>query len=137
MGLIYFGMFDLCKNSKKKGDAGLGCAIAYFTLTGDPVCIPLTDSQDYDLVVEIDGVLKKVQVKTTTQKTKYDIYKVGLRVCGGNSKSNFVHKHADEIDYDLLFILTDDGTKYLIPKEVIAGIKAEITLGSKYELYKL
>lgn len=43
------------KNSKKQGDAGLGEAIAYFTRLGYTVQLPLTDSQDYALVVDIDG----------------------------------------------------------------------------------
>ena len=45
------------KNSKKQGDAGLGIAIEYFTTKGYCVCIPLTDSQEYDLVVEIQNKL--------------------------------------------------------------------------------
>jgi hypothetical protein len=40
------------KNTKKQGDVGL--AIGWFTSQGHTVCVHLTDSQDYDLVVEID-----------------------------------------------------------------------------------
>jgi len=128
-------MFGHCLNSKKKGDAGLGKAIAYFTLLGIPVCIPLTDSQDYDLVIEVDGNLQKVQVKTTDYKTRHGIFEVGLRVCGGNSKKNFVHKKADEIVYDILFCMTSVGTCYCIPKTDIAHIKAAICLGKNYDKY--
>jgi hypothetical protein len=66
------------KNSKKQGDVGMGVAIGYFAARGITVCIPLTDSQDYDLVIDLDDVLKKVQVKTTTSKAGtrrgYDVH---------------------------------------------------------------
>lgn len=127
-------MFENCSNSKKKGDAGLGQAIAYFTGLGVSVCVPLTDSQDYDLVVELEHELKKVQVKSAGYKVG-DVYRVGLRVCGGNSKVNFVHKHATEIRYDYLFIVTSECVRYLIPKATIADVRAEISLGKKYEKY--
>ncbi len=49
------------KNSKKQGDIGLGAAIAYFTFKGFTVSIPLTDSQDYDLVVDDGHKLSRIQ----------------------------------------------------------------------------
>lgn len=109
------------KNSKKQGDAGLGVAIAYFCGLGYPVSVPLTDSQDYDLVVEIEGDLKKIQVRTTKYKTKSGSYCVGLRVLGGNAKKNFVHKKCSEMTYDFLFVVTGDGTRYLVPKEKLGN----------------
>lgn len=42
-------------NSKKQGDVGLGTDISFFTQRGWTVSIPLTDSQDYDLVVDEGG----------------------------------------------------------------------------------
>ena len=41
------------KNTRKQGDVGVGAAIAYFTEQGYMVAVPLTDNQDYDLVIEI------------------------------------------------------------------------------------
>ena len=52
-----------CKNTKIQGSIGLGQAIACFTKLGYIVSVPLNDSQDYDLIVEIDNKLYKVQVK--------------------------------------------------------------------------
>ena len=37
-------------NSKRQGNIGIGAAIAWFTVHGYTVSIPLTDSQDYDLI---------------------------------------------------------------------------------------
>ena len=51
------------KNSKKQGDAGLGQAIAYFTSIGVEVALPLTDSTDWDLIVELEPSKLKARVR--------------------------------------------------------------------------
>lgn len=131
-------MFKNCKNTKQQGNIGLGSAIQYFTQNLYLVSLPLNDSQDYDLIVEDrDGTLKKVQVKTSTQKSKYGTYAVNLRVLGGNSKQNYVHKKANEVIYDWLFILCENGDRYLIPKENIQNVKSTITVGKLYQEFKL
>lgn len=131
-------MFENCKNTKQQGNIGLGSAIQYFTQNLYLVSLPLNDSQDYDLVVEDrDGTLKKVQVKTSTQLNEYGTYSVNLRVLGGNSKSNYVHKKANEVIYDWLFILCDNGDRYLIPKDIIKDLKSTITVGKLYQEYKV
>lgn len=131
-------MFKECKNTKQQGNIGLGTAIQYFTQNLYNVSLPLNDSQDYDLIVEDrDGTLKKVQVKTSTQKSKYETYAINLRVLGGNSKQNYVHKKANEVIYDWLFILCDNGDRYLIPKENIQNVKSTITVGKLYQEFKL
>ena len=131
-------MFENCKNTKQQGNIGLGSAIQYFSQKLYTISLPLNDSQDYDLVVEDrDGTLKKVQVKTSTQLNEYGTYSVNLRVLGGNSKSNYVHKKANEVIYDWLFILCDNGDRYLIPKDIIKDLKSTITVGKLYQEYKV
>jgi len=122
------------KNSKKQGDVGLGSAIAWFTSQGYTVCIPLTDSQDYDLVVEIDDMMLRVQVKTTTQKNVAGSYVVGLRTLGGNQSFHTIKKF-DKEKVDYIFVLTEDGSRYFIPSNDVE-VKSQLTL-SKCELYKL
>ena len=51
--------------NKQKGNCGLGMAIAYFSTKGYTVSIPLNDTQDYDLIVEKNWILQRVQVKAT------------------------------------------------------------------------
>ena len=131
-------MFQNCKNTKKQGDVGLGMCLSHFCSLGYTVSIPLTDSQDYDLIAEFPEVgLQKIQVKTTNSKSPGGKYVVGLRITGGNSKSNFVHKLNTNIFYDQLFVLTSDGDKYLIPKDSIMHIKNSINLGEEYLQYKI
>lgn len=119
------------KNSRKQGDVGLGSAISYFCANEWNVCIPLTDSQAYDLIVEKDSVIKRVQVKTTWSKTSYGIYQVTLKTSGGNKSRNTV-KTFDPSSVELLFVLTDDGDRYLIPctKDMPANC---LNLGKQYE----
>ena len=130
-------MFNRCSNSKKKGDAGVGSAIAYFTLCGVCVSIPLTDSQDYDLVIEVEGELKKLQVRTTDYKNPAGNYVVNLKICGGNSKSNFVHKKGTDLVYDYLYVLTSDDTRYLFERSAIADLRSCLTLSKKYDGHRV
>jgi hypothetical protein len=123
------------KNSKKQGDAGLGIAIGWFTEQGYTVCIPLTDSQDYDLVIDIQGRLQKVQVKTAT-RYRYGGWVSDLRVKGGNKSGTGKTKVFDPTQIDLLFIITGDRTLYLIPSVSVQG-QATISLGSKYTEFKV
>jgi hypothetical protein len=124
------------KNTKKRGDAGVGSAIAWFTLQGLTVSIPLTDSQDYDLVVDIEDRLCRVQVKTVTYKPDgKGNYCVNLRVMGGNSHC-LTNKSFDKTRVEYVFVLTNDGDKYFIPSEVIDATTS-FSLTNKYEEYKV
>ena len=109
----------------------MGVAIAYFVTEGYHVLIPLTDSQDYDLVIDRDGVLQKVQVKTTTFKAPSGNYSVSLTIKGGNSKRNFIHKVNKDLDYDVLFIVTVEGKRYFMPKPSTNSVQ----LYTKYDQY--
>lgn len=130
-------MFNRCSNSKKQGDVGLGSAIAYFTLCGVCVSVPLTDSQDYDLVIEVDGELKKLQVRTTDYKNSSGNYVVNMKICGGNSKSSFIQKAGTELVYDYLYVLASDGSRYFFERSVIAGLRSSLTLSKKYDGYRV
>ena len=124
------------KNSKKQGDAGLGQAIAYFTLKGYDVALPLTDSADWDLIVEIDGVLKRVQVKTSSQMSDTGVMKFNCDVKGGNQSFNKPSKTIQQQGWDLIFLhhlITNK--QALIPKEVLVT-KGQINLGSSKCKYK-
>lgn len=130
-------IFANCKNTKEQGNIGLGEAIQYFTSKRMTVSLPLNDSQDYDLVVEdCDGNLKKVQVKTTKSKNGGKYFAVNLRVLGGNSKKNYVHKMNTDVHYDWLFVLCSNGDKYLIEKKIIENVKTLISLNS-YKDFKI
>lgn len=126
------------RNSKKQGDVGLGIAIGWFVSKGFTVCIPLTDSQEYDLVVDMGVGLKKVQVKTTKHlSNNRQSFVVALRTMGGNRSGINKIKYIDPTKLDYLFILTMSGTKYLIPIADIGIVRNELTLSSVWNQYKV
>lgn len=83
----------------------------------DTVSVPLNDTQDYDLVVDMGGDLKKVQVKATNSKHSANSYSLLLKTVSGTTRK--VYKTVVDTDIDYLFCLCGDGTMFLIPKEEI------------------
>ena len=127
------------RNSKKQGDAGLGQAIAYFTSKGYDVALPLTDSADWDLIVELEDGLKRVQVKTSSQLTERGIMKFNADVKGGNQSFKRTNaKMIPDQKWELIFlhhVIT--GKQALIPKEALTT-KGQINLGgNKYNEFLL
>lgn len=122
------------KTNREKGNTSLGIAIAYYASNGYTVSIPLNDTQDYDLIVDKDNILKKVQVKSTACKTKYGNYQVALKSCGGTKGKTY--KTVIKTNIDELFILTGDLNMYILP---IEDLKNESTLNicEKYQKYKV
>lgn len=120
----------------KQGNAGVGFAIAYFTKIGYTVSIPLTDTQDYDLVVDNGENLLKIQIKTTGSKSRHGIYSLNLRVTGGNRSGVGKSKTFDQNHCDAVFAVTNEGSMYYIPRNVIKA-KTTINLGKIYEKYKV
>lgn len=104
--------------STQKGNKGLALAIGYFGSHGYTVSVPLTDTQDYDLIVD-NGILQKVQVKYTDSTTQSGVYTVSLRVVSGSTRK--VVKKCSDCAYDLLFVVCGNGAMYLIPKSQIVN----------------
>ena len=123
------------ENTKKQGDVGLGVAIGWLACNGYTVCVPLTDSQDYDLVADIDG-LKKIQVKTTTYQVASGSYSANLSVKGGNRTSRGNVKKFNGKKIDFLFVFTGDDTMYLIPTTKLEN-EHSITLGKEYDKFRV
>jgi hypothetical protein len=134
-------IFSKATNSKKQGDMGLGFAICYFVSKGYTTSLPLTDSQDYDLIVDIDNKLCKVQVKTTSYKRsqkdcKNSYWTINLSVKGGNRSYNTIKKF-DNLKVDYLFIITSEMDKYLIPCSELSNAKHSLTLYKPWDKFKL
>ena len=124
------------RNSKKQGDAGLGQAIAYFTINGYEVALPLTDSADWDLVVENGNGLKKVQVKTSYQLAPSGNEVFSITVLGGNRTGRGTRKVVADQNYDLLFLHhLKTGKQLLIPKALINDKRSSLTICEKYSQY--
>ena len=125
-------MFEKAINSNRRGNIGMGYAIAKLTELGYNISIPITDSQDYDLIADLEGVLLKVQVKTTSYKDKKSgYYMVALRTKTYNKLKSFI-----DSDCDLLFVLTESGQMYLIPKNEIK-VRNGLTLTTEFDKYSV
>ncbi len=124
----------LFNTNKEKGNSSLGIAIAYYASNGYIVSIPLNDTQDYDLIVDNDKTLKRVQVKSSGCKTKYGNYQVALKSCGGTKGKTY--KTIIETNVDEVFILLENLERYIIPIEKIKN-KTTITICNKYKKYKV
>lgn len=124
----------LFSTNKEKGNAGLGMAIAYYSSNGFTVSIPLNDTQDYDLIIEKEGVLKTVQVKATGCKRRNGNYQVALKSCGGTKGKTY--KTVIETNVDILFIIEENMNMYEIPKKEINN-KSTLNLCKKYDKYKV
>ena len=121
-------------SNKEKGNTGLGIAIAYYSANGYTVSIPLNDTQDYDLVVEKDGILQRVQVKATGCIGKGGNYQVALKSCGGTKGRTY--KTVIDTNVELVFVLTAKREMYLFPKDEIAN-SSTLSLCDKYERFRI
>ncbi len=122
-------------NTKERGDVAVGQAISFFMGSGNEVFLPVGDKRDFDLIIEKDGVLKKVQVKYAGLYTASGVCKVGLRITGGNQSFGYSKKYNKDA-FDLLFIYTAKGEKYLLPWEAIT-FRNELSIESKkYRMYR-
>lgn len=121
---------------KEKGDLAAANAISYFMTNGYEVCLPIGDKRPYDLVVEQDGRLNRVQVKYAGWYSGDRKYKAALRTMGGNQSFHSIKKYADN-DFDLLFIYVENGRKFLIPWVQLSNrnsVSIEAGKFSKYEV---
>ena len=101
------------RNTQRKGDIAVSQAIARFTKMGYDVALPITESAAYDLIVDTEEGLKRVQVRYSS------VREVALRRIHSNSKGYVVKKTLDNA-YDWLYIFKDTGEDYLI-KKCLAG----------------
>src|SRR3989344_8473093 len=95
------------RTTQRKGDIAVSQAIARFTRMGYDVSLPVTESASYDLIVDTQQNLRRVQVRYTSTKD------VGLRRIHSNSQGYVVKKTKPDA-YDWLYVLKHTGEEYLI-----------------------
>lgn len=108
-------------NKHQKGTVSELFASAYFVKNGYIVSKPITDFNEYDLVVD-NGKLKRVQVKTIyfdNSKKRYMISCVTSHIKGNQRREN---KKYNKNSFDILCAVEPElGAVYLIPIEVVAS----------------
>ena len=120
-----------------KGTMGLGIAIGYFAEQGYVVCVPLTDNQPYDLIIDRGLGIERVQVKYTSERmrTKESAYTCQLKTTRSNRTLNKI-KYFDNTECDLLFIAVENKDRYLIPSKEIQ-VKTALTLNESMLKFKI
>ena len=112
--------------SKQKGNIGEAKCLAKMVELGVPVCLPFGDNERYDMVIERNGKLEKIQIKYSSQKASDGsvIFKTS------SSTNHTTNKHystyENDIDAFLLYNgVTDD--VYYLPISIV-GSQKTITL---------
>ena len=121
---------------KEKGDVAVAHAIHYFMTNGYEVCMPLGDKQLYDMIVEINGAMSRVQIKYAGYYNGDQKYKAALRSMGGNQSFHTAKKYRDD-DFDLLFVYVENGRKFLIPWPELTIRNSLAIEASKYSRYEV
>jgi hypothetical protein len=110
--------------------AAQSIALAWFQVRGHHPSVPV-DHRPYDLIVEMGGKLRRVQVKTCIRPEGEVV--VAPRVSGMSKVGPRVPY--DPADVDMFFVVDGAATIYLIPGEAIYG-KIVISL-PKYGKYRV
>lgn len=137
-------------DTKQKGNlTELQCITACYQL-GYNVSIPYGENSRYDFILDVDGKLLKIQVKTSRNKKSIknpkDAIVFTCRSSNTNASGNTYHRYTKEqIDY---FATYWDGKCYLVPVEECNiektlwfsspanGQKNMISMANDYELTK-
>jgi hypothetical protein len=114
-------------------------ASAWFLERGYRVSVP-TEPAPYDLVVESDDGFARIQVKSTSDRDvgRWAVsisrreYTPGILNAGG-ARKDCVYRDTES---DYFFIVTGDGSQYIIPLKATNGI-GHITLDSKYAAFRV
>jgi hypothetical protein len=95
--------------TQRKGDIATARAVATFTALGYDVSLPLTESAAYDLIVDGEAGLQRVQCKFCSTR------EVNLRRIHSNSQGYVVKRVAPNA-YDWLYVLRPTGEEFLIKR---------------------
>ncbi len=113
-------------NSKTKGDLSVIKVIGRFMEKGYSVSIPFGDCQKYDLIVDFNTSLKKVQVKTGRIRKGSLLFSVLSTITRAKGKivtANYVGL----VDYFAVFA-PENGKVYLIPSSYTDLFKTGVNL---------
>lgn len=121
---------------KEKGDLAVAHAITYFMTNGYEVCLPIGDKRPYDIVVEQDNTLFRVQIKYAGFYSGEGKYRAALRTMGGN-QSYHTAKRYQKTDFDLLFVFVGNGRKFLIPWNELKNTNSISIEASKFTRYEV
>jgi hypothetical protein len=123
-------------NTRQQGDLGEISAAGWFANKGATVAWPLNHSPNWDLIVEWEGSVQRVQVKTSTF---YERNRWSVAICtrGGNQSWSGVTKTFDPSVCDLLFVHVGDGRRWVIPAKSVEACRGIRLGGPKYSEWEV
>lgn len=86
------------------------------------------------MLIDKCNKINEVQVKSTSCKTKYGVYQVALKSCGGTKGKNY--KTLIDTNVDELFVCIDNLDIYIIPIQKITN-RTTLNLYKKISEYKV
>ena len=93
-------------------------------LLGHTIAKPFGDNAKYDLIVEIDNKLERIQVKSTSRKDNLTgVYCYCCIVCSGASVKKMYSE--DDIDFIAIYVIPEDAW-YKIPVKEIKSKKIRL-----------
>lgn len=114
--------FPIPLNSKQKGNLTELLCMAAFYSRGYNVCQPFGENSRYDFIADVDGILIRVQVKTSRQIGD-GVYEFSCRSMHANNRNKVISKKytKNEIDF---FCSVIENKFILVPVEECSTAKA-------------
>ena len=125
-------------NRMQQGDLGEARATYELVRLGYSLSKPLHVHLPYDFIADKDGILYRVQVKTSgvLKRKSTQAYECMVATTGGNRQINTT-KWFDSSAVDLLFVMTADDRCWLIPTIDVTSSRT-VTVGTeKYAKYQI
>ena len=113
-------------DTKTKGNIGEIRIASEFIKWGCTVSFPFGDNARYDLVVDINGELKKVQIKYTDQTTDCDSFTCKCYSSKNHTTNKRLDKYTGDVDFMAFYIVELDQC-ILFPIDFV-GDKGVITV---------
>ncbi|MGG6449509.1 group I intron-associated PD-(D/E)XK endonuclease [Pseudobacillus badius] len=118
-------------DTNTKGDISMAFVIAELTKRGISVSVPMTDNKRYDLVMDYNGKLYKMQVKTILYKQQEEILSFKTVSSNTTKTKGYYEKEykSDEIDGFLAYCI-ELGKVYLAWQHEVPSGRISMRLGA-------
>ena len=124
----FYSIIDFMKNTKLKGDIAEQAFVLQSLKKGWGVSIPTGDRMSYDVVLDVNGVLLKVQVKSAWFDQRKENFVVDNRRTQTNRKT-IKRSPYNSTDFDFAALYIDElDIFYIMPSEVFLSYGSEIHL---------
>lgn len=127
-------------NRRVQGDLGELSAMEWLASKEAVVWVPFTHSPHVDLMAELHSELIRVQVKTSTFRTKRksgERWHVSIATNGGNRSWTGLTKKFAPQEVDYLFVLVGDGRRWFIPSHLVEATRSLALGGRKYSEFEI